>query len=693
MRNPARYATGLALLLMAPALAGCGDRGAAPVAFDPDTVPEAYARSTAVLMWPAATRAFQVTPSGDLCNGEWTVRLRPESAGAMAPAPRVIAFESRWLPVAHWRRSSGGVRWDFEAIAWPEPAPRDSGLLVSLEARATNFSSETRVARLEAVLGAPDSDTPFAAFDAPDRPTPLLWGSGESRDTICGWSDRATADSVLTRSWSLAPGQSRAVHMVLPAYPTPAAALARSARRPHSARAADARRFWNAEVRRGAEFALGDSTLESALSAARVLLLSCRERRGAEWFPIGGPFQYRDVWLRDGARLIQALSVCGYTREAREMAHGMLAFQWPQGPFLSQRGQLDGNGQALWAFEQALLRPAPADSLEHFADAAARAWAWCEGQRRTGRSHGSPFGAMLPFSDPHDAELVRAQLVGSDAWSIAGYRAAERLLRAAGRGAEADSVHASRLRYLDDFGRALEHSQAPDIPPSWQRIGRDWGNLSVAWPCGALPAASPRQAAIARRIWAATGGPGLGYYGPVDSLHTYNAVDLAHWALLAGYRAEANSMLDALLHWRSASGGAAEIFSRSSRDFGGNLPPHPTAAAALIALVRDMLVFDDDDTLRLTLGARASWWRDGRLSGAPTRWGTLELRFRRTETWAEWNWTAVPVWTALTLPGGTRVAGTLPAPLRAGPTENIVLAPPGATSARVPITDLGVAAR
>ena len=688
MSRPPRAASRrLALALLFPALAGCGPSGPAPVAFDPDTVPDAYARSTAALMWPGATRAFQITPAGDLTNGEWVVRLRPSGDGADAPAPRVIAFESRWLPIAHWRRSVGQVRWDFEAFALPEPAPRDSGLLVSLEARATNLSTAPHEARIDAELAAPGPDVVFDAYDAPDRPGPWRWAAGTANDTVCAWSDHAGGGSALSQSWTLAPGQSRALHLVLPAYPTPAGSLARWARRPYSARAADARRHWSEEAGRGAVFALGDSTLEDALRAARVLLLSCRERRGPRWVPIGGPFQYRDVWLRDGARLIQALSVTGYTREARELARGLLEFQWPHGAFLSQRGQLDGTGQALWAFEQALLRPAPADSLERIADAVTRAWGWCERQRAVGRGSNWTFGPMLPFGDPHDAELRRAQLVGNDAWSIAGYRSTERLLRAVHRDAEADSVHAARERYLDDFARALELTHASDIPPSWQGIGRDWGNLSVVWPCAALPPASPRQAALARRIWSVTGGPGLGFYGSADSLHTYDAADLAHWALLAGRRAEADSMLDAMVRWRSASGGAAEIFSRSSRDFGRNLPPHPTAAAALVALARDMLVFDDDDTLRLTLGARAAWWQGGRLSGAPTRWGTCDLRFRRAGAAAEWSWSAVPVWTALTLPPGTRLAGTLPAPLTPGPGVDVVLAPPGTKSARVELAD------
>ena len=670
-------------------IAGCAGNGGGPRArrFDPDSIPEAYARSTAALMWPGATRAWQITPAGDLYNGEWQVRLLPRAGADSAAAPRVIAFEERWRPVAHWTRRAGEVRWDFEAVALPGPAPRDSGLLASILVQATNAGGATRAVRLEVRLESPPQPA-FVAFDAAVAPAPTLrWAEGDRPDTVQGWtSGRAGAaptGPARTYEWTLAPGATSSLRLVLPAYPATASALVRWARVPHERRTAEARRYWESEVARGARFSLGDPEVESALRAARVTLLSLRERRGASWVPIGNPFQYRDVWLRDGARVIRALAVLGYTREARGLCEGFEGLQWPQGAFLSQRGQLDGTGQALWAFEQALLRPAPDDSIGRYAAAAERAWRWFEWQRDFGRQSGWEFGAMLPYGEPRDNELVRAQLVGNDAWALAGYRAAARLLAAAGRGPEADEVERSRASYLADFLRALGRTTSHDVPPSWQGVGRDWGNLAVVQPCDVLPAGDPRAAALARRVWTAAGGAGLATYGSTDTLHYYIGADLGTWALLAGERTAADSVLEAMLRWRTASGGAAELFSRSSRDYGLNLPPHATSAAVLAGLVRDALVFDDGDTLRLTLGARARWWSGSRVDRAPTRWGLVDLGFVRQGDGARWSWTAVPVWTALTLPPGARLAGAPAAPLVRSGSDLVVLAPPGTRQASV----------
>ncbi|MEO5616436.1 MAG: hypothetical protein ABIS67_01585 [Candidatus Eisenbacteria bacterium] len=243
--------------------------------------------------------------------------------------------------------------------------------------------------------------------------------------------------------------------------------------------------------------------------------------------------------------------------------------------------------------------------------------------------------------------------------------------------------------YRADFADALARSGHQDLPPSWQGPGRDWGNFAIAWPCAAVPVHDPRVAGFARRVWAAGGGAGLTFYASPDSLHGYLGTDLAVWALLSGRRAQADSVLEAQLHWRTAAGTAGELFDRAGR-FGGNLPPHPTSAAALLMLVRNALIFDDDDdTLRLTLGARGRWWQGSRIGRAPTRWGTIDLEFAREGSRATWQWSPVSVWTALTLPPGTALAASPAAPLRGERGGTVVLAPPGARAAAAEITMAG----
>ena len=698
--------------------------------------PDPYYQATAALMAPGASRSFQIQPNGNLYNGIWQVRFAASVDDRPVAPPRRIAYEDRWCPVAYWGEHGDGVRWDFEAVAatlpetpletlrrsvndvvveWQKrsaieiesrrliervgdrldlvdarmsrrPFAREDEirpLMVSLIARVTNTDRVPHRARLRADFAAADDTQPWWD-DVYHRSPPLRWGWADTASTLAiGVRSRAANDS-LRDGVTLAPGESRTVRFVFASHAVSRARLKAWARESHAQRVDETRAFWRSEMDRGMDLELGDRDVESAVSAARVVLLSLRERRSGGWVPLGGPFHYRDVWLRDGARAIQALNVSGYVEESRALASSFLEWQWARGPFLSQSGQLDGTGQALWAFEQSMLRPSPAPGVGRYADAAWRAVQWCERVRTLNRSSGGWFSDMLPVADPHDGELARAALVGNDAWAIAGYRSAARLLRAAGHGEQADEADEAWLAYRTAFARNLRRTGSPDIPPSWTGEGLDWGNLNVAVPCAALPPDQPRVDALARRYWAAAGGAGLGFYQYPSAHHLYDAVDLATRALLVDRPAEADSVLAAMLHWRNASGGACEMFHGDRGDFGTNLPPHATSAAALINLVRNQLLYDDDDRLQLTLGARESWWaHGGRVTGAPTRWGWVSFDFARRGNVASWSWTPIDAWTELRLPPGAHLDGEPPAPLVALGSGRGVLAPPGASAASV----------
>jgi hypothetical protein len=732
---PRALITALVVLLLALSPGRSATLG--PVAvWQPDSVPDAYSRPSAALMWPGATRAFMVGADGGLFNGVWRVNVVAGAKGRRAGLPRRIASEERWRPVIHWVERAGDVRWEFEAVALPAPdaplaslaraieaqqavradhaaheqrrraltpddrdrmdrlvlntshrlalgAREDVPLVVSVLAIAHNDGGRAAEATLAVSFAPARGDEPFHEPGAAVLPPSWGWCTRAGQDSAIGWCEGSCGRLALRRDAWLEPGGTHAVRFVVASHPLPAARLAAWARTPHEARADEARRWWTRETSRGARFKLNDPEVETAVRAARVVLLACRERRGGHWVPLGSPLQYRDVWLRDGARAIAALATQGYAAEARELAASLLEWQSPHGQFSSQSAQLDGTGQALWAFEQAMLRPAPARELDLFAQSALDAWAWCERTRRVAAGRpGTVAPGMLPVANPQDNELVRGQLIGSDAWALVGYRAAARLLRACGRIAEAEQVEQSRLAYRTDFARAIAHSGSRDVPPSFAGAGRDWGNLTVAYPCDALPAATPRLAALADRYWAQAGAPGLGFWGSPDSLHGYVAADLGTWALRTGRRAEADAVLDALLAWRTASGGAGELFTRTG-DYGANLPPHATSAAALLQLVRNSLIDDDGERLALTQGARAHWWRGASVEDAPTRWGLLTLRFELDGNEARWRWTPVPVWTELVLPPGTRLASTPPLPLLPGGRPDVVLAPPGTDEARV----------
>ena len=667
-------------LVLAVSFSGCSAPTALPGA-GVAMLPEHYSHSIAALGWPGAKRAFQAGHGSVVAAGEAAIEWRLVSAGdSCAVSP--VWFERDGVPVAHWTMTAAGHSVEFEAAAAPRPALGDTSLVLSVRATAEWHGATSGEVVLEARVRTTPDGPHVVPWDAPDdtafveawqgraavrnghivavvdrgatRPLEAPTASRPSRTTGAG------AGALVARcSARLSPGERRHWDFLLPLYPVAPALRGAVEGSAHELVASESRRFWRGWLARAADFETPDTLTNLAWRASLVTLVASQERDHGRWVPLGNPFQYRDIWLRDGARTVRALAVAGLTEMARDDARTLARFQLPNGVFLSQRGQLDGTGQALWAFEQAASLPPSAAIAREFLPAAGQGLRWVRRQRGNTISLRLPTAGLLPYGDPRDAELVRACLVGNDAWALAGCRAVAALARQAGDDTlrrEADEVSAD---YGATILRALAGTRHADIPPSWQGVGRDWGNVVVGYPTFVLPADDPRLAALARRLRAHAAPTGLVCYGPDDSLHTYLGADLAQSSLLAGRPAEARAYLAGLLEHSSSTLGQAEIVHRAG-GFGLNLPPHGTAAATIVDLLRNMLVSDVGDTLELALGAPLDWWRGTRLERAPTRFGALGVRLDRPATdRLRVRLDSSPVLTRVRVPDGTRAVAAL----------------------------------
>jgi hypothetical protein len=161
--------------------------------------------------------------------------------------------------------------------------------------------------------------------------------------------------------------------------------------------------------------------------------------------------------------------------------------------------------------------------------------------------------------------------------------------------------------------------------------------------------------ALAERTWQSQEF-GLVSWGSPDSLHSYLGTDLAQWALLAGHGDWAQTYLRDLLHHSSSTLGQAELFSAARHGFGNNLPPHTTAAADVVDLIRNMFVQDDGDTIEVAMGAPEAWWQGARFGPAPTRFGsiTIELEHSGRDSWRA-RWSPVSSFVRVWVPPGHHI--------------------------------------
>jgi hypothetical protein len=664
------------LALAATALAGCATPRPRDSADGPLLGPaDPFAVRTAALLWPGASSAILLgDPSLRASAGPYALEWRGRCGGEAMPAGR-FGRGAPGSPNVRWRGDGARATWRMELAPVAVEVGGATHLLASIELTVEGHSESPEPVELVTALR-PDSAFPVPSR-GPEPPAALRWrGSGGVAK-----GPEAPEGGELRLTGSAARGRPACWRFLLAASPLAAGRLAETWRRSHADCAARAEREWAAMLAPAARLRLGDAALEPAVAEALLVLAGSSERVDGELRSIGSPFQYRDTWLRDAARQASALAQWGLLGTARELAADLLRFQGNDGAVLSQPGQPDGTGQAMWALDEVYGRDAGTAVPESLALAAARAWRWCEARRALVRERAPGFADLMPPADPRDNELAAGYLFGTDAWTLAGFRAGAALLARAGRPSTADSMR----RAADAYAAGLEARAAREggVPPRWSGPARDWGNFTALFPTRALPAAAVARARLLAAIDHAGPGAGLAHYGTRDTLHLYLGADLALDALLLGRPELWRGSLASMLAARTGTGGLPEMYCVSTRAFGWNLPPHATSAAALLVQVRQGLVFDAfGDTLRLTLGTLPAWWEHGsRLERAPTRWGPLDLDFRRTGDRVSWRWTAVPVPTVLALPPGAR---RVPAPgdTTAGGERHIVV-PAGRDRAEV----------
>jgi hypothetical protein len=423
-------------------------------------------------------------------------------------------------------------------------------------------------------------------------------------------------------------------------------------------------RAWRSEMAFGATYEVPDANAQRVLLAARSLLVGTRARGGGRLRFPGSPFQYRDYFLRDGARVVRALDLLGRPELARTAVENLFEFQWPSGVILSQRGQLDGTGQALWALEQHAALAGDASLVRALLPAALAATGWIRLQLRTTSAHGGPAAGLLPYSDPRDNENLRAHLLGSDAWALAGMEGVLRMADPGGGSPATDSLRAAaveyRARLLEVFDREANRQGRP-LPPSIEPGARDWGNWSASYPCEIVEATDTRAIALdrfARRRFYRDGLPSIGAEGV---LNCYLGFDLAQAALRRNERATVLADLNSAVLHTQPDGSGLEIVTREQPDYLGDLPPHTTFAAMFTDLVRSALVYERGDSLVLLGGVPVSWLERTRtpirVAGAPTRLGPVEFTLERVDEGALELHATLPAPALVLLPNSLVLAG------------------------------------
>lgn len=470
------------------------------------------------------------------------------------------------------------------------------------------------------------------------------------RQTVFGQSEfRATVK----------PGQRLHVDFRMPVTPVPPATpqYARIARASFNAYLRQTIRAW-AQTQRGAmRIDVPEPKVVNTFYASLDNILVPRYRLASgEWVQAVNQQRYHAFWLRDAAVMNHALDVVGLHRQAGQNLPFFLSWQDPTGNFISRPGQLDGFGQALWAFGDHLARTGDTSFARRAYPAIQRAMTWFEDTRSADPLH------LLPVATPGDNEVTTGHLPGNDFWAYAGVEQAVDMARRLGHSGDASRWNGDLVDYRRTLQAQVRASSAKlggFIPPSLEGAGgQDWGNYWAAYPAQPFSPTDPlvtRTLAHARSEFR----EGIATYGEPKMLHGYLGFRVLETQLERNEQTDVVDGFYSELAHTTSTGASFEtsLLPFADRTIDLTTVPHGWWAAEYVTLLRNMLVREDGNGIVLMSAISPSWLRAGQVVAVrevPTTFGTVAFTLTPNANGATLSWRTG-------LRSGTRLSWPVPA--------------------------------
>ncbi len=444
--------------------------------------------------------------------------------------------------------------------------------------------------------------------------------------------------SIVEYEFELAPGEERSFTFKFPQFPEDPSPelIAKLSGADFAASQAGLKRFWTKTVSQGMTISLAEPKVLNASRAALVHNIMSQEYPTADEIKqTVNRFQYNRFWLRDGSFFARMYTIWGRMDDAKKLLRHFLKYQDRSGNFLSQKGQLDGFGQSLWAFGEYIKTSGDTDFAGEILPAVTKAVAWFA--KATAEDK---YGLMPPAS-AMDNELIIGRYTGHNIWALAGLDGAIAVARSAGDEKSAENFQILRHKFADNLlVRISEASQRRNgvIPPGMDvPSGIDWGNLFEVYPENFLPPDHPLVVKTFDHYRKHHMKEGIATYR--TAMHHYITERVTEMMIRQGRQEDALSdFYSMLVHTGSCHQGFEwTIFPYSNRDYCNdsplgqscNFPPHGWYAALYNTLLRNMLVREQENTLHLLSVLSPEWVKPGdeiQVNNAPTYFGKVTLK-------------------------------------------------------------------
>lgn len=348
-----------------------------------------------------------------------------------------------------------------------------------------------------------------------------------------------------------------------------------------------------------------------------------------------GPYTYRRFWFRDAAFIIHALLCTGFTQRAKRAIDCFPSRQKPSGYFLSQDGEWDSNGEALWIIrrfcELTGEKPSPA-----WLTAVDKGGLWISRKRLSAELF-SPHAGLLPpgFSAEHFGP--NDYYYWDNFWGIAGLEAVAYLEERYRDKNRAKDFSREAQGYL----KCVEHS----LTCAYQRLGTKAmpaapyrrmdsaaiGSLAAGYPLQIFKGNDIRLLETVEYLLKNCSVENGFFHDMTHSgINPYLTLHIAQVLLRAGDRRYWD-LLSAAAHLASATGQWPEAIHPRTKGGCMGDGQHVWASAEWVLLLRNCFVREEGDRLILCSGIPFLWLQqDKEINFGPalTSFGKVSLAIK-----------------------------------------------------------------
>ncbi len=351
-----------------------------------------------------------------------------------------------------------------------------------------------------------------------------------------------------------------------------------------------------------------------------------------------GPFIYRRFWFRDAAFILHALLAVGLKDRVKRALDCFRARQTNQGYFLSQEGEWDSNGQALWIIEQ-YCRMSGNPPAEQWENSIKKAGEWiCK--KCLPEDLPSAHAGLLPSGFSAEHLGPNDFYYWDDFWGVSGLKAAAFLCEKNKSAKLSIKFEKKAFALLESIMESLKKVQArlhrPAIPASpYRRLDTGAiGSLVAGYPLRIFKPDDQRLLDTADFLMKNCLVAGGFFHDMTHSgINPYLTLHLAQVLLRAGDE-RYFPLMTAVANLASPTGQWPE--SVHPQTLGGCMGDgqHVWAAAEWVLMVRNCFVREEEQSLILCSGISKEWLLQKQTMSfgpAPTSFGDIQVFIKVNE--------------------------------------------------------------